>query len=117
MHQLLACLHHVGVPTKVTLPYYTPGGPAEQQATANLVTHFRENCRLPHPLPLPPILEEESAAEEPQSEPAPQANKVWLIKTTTMIHHVEVDECRWNLVCLLGSSLWRHKLLIRGQMR
>lgn len=92
---MLACLHHVGVPTKVTLPHYAPGGPAEQQATAALVAHFRENCRLPHPLPLPPILEEEAAAEEePQNEVAPQANKVWLMKTLMMIYFVKVYDCR-----------------------
>ena len=83
LHQLLACLHHVGVPTKVTLPQYAPGGPAEQQATAALVAHFRENCRLPHPLPLPPILEEEAAAEEPETEPAP---KVCLKKINMVVH-------------------------------
>lgn len=66
VHQLMACLSHVGVPTKTAHLRAAATSPAQQETTAALVAHFRAHCHLPHPLPLPADL----VVEEPQT---PQA--------------------------------------------
>ena len=75
MRQLLACLHHVAVPTKVVQPHSTPATAAQQEATAALVAHFRAQCHSANPLPLPSI-PEASASQELQIASHPLSEKV-----------------------------------------
>ena len=75
MRQLLACLRHVAVPTKVVHPHSTPGTAAQQEATAALVAHFREQCHSTNPLPLPSI-PEASTSQELQIASHPLLEKV-----------------------------------------
>lgn len=70
VRQLLACLHHVAVPTKVVQPHATPGSAAQQEATAALVGHCREQCHSANPVPLPSIPEASPSEElQPSSHP------------------------------------------------